>query len=991
MSCLRRTIFNYARTKANTNGLRWSSRAESFLNGCNANFLEAQYLEWANSKGLIDSSWDNFYGSVSGPTLNIEDFENEFSPREASNKDKNKCPEDNKEDLKLQRIIVSLFNSYQTRGHLLAKTDPLSLTLAAARYLKQSPLGTKGIECSVVSREMCSKLLNKHMDTVVDVPEHSFIGGDETQLPVREMIERLEKVYCGSIGVEYMHLLDVDCVNFIRKRMETPGALNMTPAEKRDIMRRLIKSCSLERYFGTKWPSEKRFGADGGESLIVLMEEIVDRATENGIQSLLIAMPHRGRLNTLVNVCRKQLCEMFGQFKHLECKDPGSGDIACHLGAYVHRFVRKTSKFLKISMSSNPAHLEVVAAVALGKCRAQQIMQGDTTGDKTMTLIMHGDAAHAGQGVVYETTHLTKLPNFTTHGSIHVVVNNQIGYTTDPRYSRSSPYCSDVALCVDAPVFHVNSDDPEAVAFVGRLAIDFRCKFKKDVYIDLICYRRFGHSEADEPTFTQPSMYKRIREMKPIDQIYAAKIKAEGSVSEAEIAKMQKDYDDAMNKHFEICMKVDKQSILDWLDIPWIGFFEATDPCKIAETGVSRKTIETITNHFCKTPEESFVIHKGVARILAGRKKLLAEGKADWAIGEALAFGSLLRDKIHIRFTGEDVERGTMAHRHHVYHHQNIDGVEYRVLDGIYPDQALYSLHNSSLSEYGVVAFETGYSNASPYVLALWEAQYGDFADTGQALYDNFLANGETKWGSQSGLVVQLPHGLDGAGPEHSSARPERYLQACEDDEDKIPDLDDPNFELNQLRNCNWIVANVTNSANYFHLMRRQIALPFRKPIILMSPKVGLKHAFYHSPLKDFELGTRFRRAIPEDGPASKNPDCVQKLIFCSGKVSITVHETRKEQKLEEKIAMCRIEQLNPFPYDIVLQEFAKYSKAKVCFVQEEHKNQGPWAYCRPRLENLLCKKIDIATRPPAAASATGFKYQYQRELKALKEQIVKL
>ncbi|XP_063821458.1 2-oxoglutarate dehydrogenase complex component E1-like [Ostrinia nubilalis] len=972
--------------------LQASSKAESFLSGTNANFLEAQYLDWAKAKGAIDNSWDNFYDSLNGPALKIEEFEDEFSPKTVKPRQKENKGEASKETITLHLAVQNLIRSYQARGHLLAKTDPLGLALAARFIKKRTTDQTKGVDCTIVSRELGTILCEKHMDMVFELPDRTFIGGKEKSLTLRDIIHRLETSYCGPIGVEYMHLYDLDCIQYIRERMEMPGAFYRSVEEKRLIMRRLTKAVFLEKYFATKWPAEKRFGLEGGESMIVLLEEIVDSGTKLGVQSIVMAMQHRGRLNMLVNVCRKQLTDIFAQFKPMEPKEPGSGDIKYHLGTYIHRFIRRTNKYIKVSMSANPSHLEVVSPVVVGKAKAEQFWKGDSNGDKVMAIIMHGDAAFSGQGVVFETMHLSNLPDFDTHGSIHIVCNNQIGYTTDPRFARSSPYCSDVAKCVDAPVLHVNADDAEAVAHVARIAIEYRCKFKKDVVLDLVCYRRFGHSEEDEPSFTQPFMYKKIRSMSTVDKIYADKLKSEGVVNDGDIKQWEKEYMDTLNKHFELAKKVTKLSIMDWIDTPWTGFFEARDPKKIEDTGISDATISTISGHFCKPPEPwAFEVHKGVNRILANREKMIKEGIADWAMGEALAVGSLLRDKIHIRFTGEDVERGTMAHRHHVYHHQAVDGATYRVMDQLYPDQAHYSLHNSSLSEFGVLGFEVGYSYSSPYLLTIWEAQYGDFADTAQPVFDTFIQNGESKWVCQSGIVVQLPHGIDGAGPEHSSGRVERYLQAADDDEDIIPDLDDKDMALKQLRAANWIVANVTTPANYFHLIRRQVALPFRKPLILMTPKVGLKHPYYRSKFADFKPGTSFQRAIPEMGPASQKPECVKKLIFCSGKVAITIDELRKEKKMEDKIAMCRIEQLYPFPYDVVLREFCKYEQAKVFFCQEEHKNQGPWVFCRLRLENLFGKKIGCITRPSSPASATGIKWIHAKELKELKEKIIQI
>ncbi|KAI8435368.1 hypothetical protein MSG28_003687 [Choristoneura fumiferana] len=976
----------------------YSQRAESFLSGSNANFLEAQYLDWAKTKGAIDPSWDGFYDSLTGPTLKIEELEDEFSPTTVKpKKDKAGSVESEKkvkEKIKLHLAVQSLIRSYQARGHLLAKVDPLGLMMPARMIskFKNAELGIKGLQCTVVARELGTTLCEEHMDMMFELPDRTCIGGKETELTLREIIRRLELVYCGPIGLEYMHVYDVDALQFIRERVEKPGAYDKSVEEKRLIMRRLTKAVFLEKYFATKWPAEKRFGLEGGESMIVMLEEIVDTSTRLGVESIVIGMQHRGRLNMLVNVCRKQLMDIFAQFKPMEPKEPGSGDIKYHLGTYIHRFIRRTNKYIKVSMSANPSHLEVVSPVVAGKTRAEQHWKGDSNGDKVMAIIMHGDAAFAGQGVVYETVGLSNLPAFTTHGSIHIVCNNQIGYTTEPRFSRSSPYCSDVAKCVDAPVLHVNADDPEAVAHVARIAIEYRCKFKKDVVLDLVCYRRFGHSEEDEPMFTQPFMYKKIKTMQTVDLMYKERLKQEGLVSEADIKGWEKEYTDTLNKHFELAKKITKLSIMDWIDTPWTGFFEATDPKKIQETGISQTTINTISNHFCKAPEPwAFELHKGIGRILQNREKMVKEGIADWAMGEALAYGSLLRDKIHVRLTGEDVERGTMAHRHHVLHHQGVDGATHHVFDTLYPDQAHYSLHNSSLSEFGILGFEVGYSYSSPFLLTIWEAQYGDFADTAQPVFDTFIANGESKWICQSGLVVQLPHGIDGAGPEHSSARVERYLLQADDDEDNIPDLDDKELVLKQLRAANWIVCNVTTPANYFHMMRRQIAMPFRKPLILMTPKVGLKHPFYRSPFTDFLPGTTFQRAIKESGPAAQSPEGVQKLIFCSGKVSITIDELRKEKKLEDKIAMCRIEQLYPFPYDIVLQEFCRYPKAKVFFCQEEHKNQGPWIFCKVRMENLFGKKIGCITRPPSSASATGIKWIHAKELKELKEKIIEL
>ncbi|XP_049867197.1 2-oxoglutarate dehydrogenase complex component E1-like [Pectinophora gossypiella] len=972
--------------------VEYSSQAESFLNGSNANFLENQYKDWAGKKGAVDSSWDGFYDSLCGPALSIDEVQDEFSPNTKKPKSSGKNKSIDKEVIKLHLAVQNLIRSYQARGHLLAKIDPLELTYGAKQIMRHTNQYAPGQEYQMVCRELGTTLRDEHMDMVFELPERTFIGGTENSLPLREIVARLQRAYCGSIGTEYMHLYSLDCVNFLREKLEKPGAMDKTIEEKKLIQRRLTKAVFLEKYFATKWPAEKRFGLEGGESMIVMLEEIVDTSTRLGVNSIVMAMQHRGRLNMLVNVCRKQLVDIFAQFKPMEPKDPGSGDIKYHLGTFIHRFIRRTNKYIKVSMSCNPSHLEVVSPVVIGKTRAEQYWRGDNNGDKIMAIVMHGDAAFCGQGVVYESIHLGNLPAYTSHGAIHIVCNNQIGYTTDPRYSRSSPYCSDVAKCVDAPVLHVNGDDPEAVSTVARIAIEFRCKFKKDIVLDLVCYRRYGHSEEDEPMFTQPVMYKLIRKRDTVDKMYADKLRAEGSVTDAEIKGWEKEYMDTMAAHFELAKKVTKLSILDWIDTPWTGFFQATDPKKILGTGITKTTLMHIATHYCTPPEPwAFELHDGLKKILANREKMVKEGIADWAMGETLALGSLLRDRVHIRLTGEDVERGTNAHRHHVLHHQSVDGAIHRVLDTLYPDQEQYHLHNSSLSEFAILGFETGYSYSSPYCLAIWEAQFGDFADTAQPMFDTFISNGESKWVCQSGLVVQLPHGLDGAGPEHSSGRIERYLIACDCDEDAIPNLDDKEMVLKQLRACNWIIAHPTSAANYFHLLRRQLALPFRKPLIIFTPKLGLRHPLYRSKFEEFLIGTEFQRAIPESGPASQNPKDVKKLIFCSGKVYIMITDIRKEKKLEDKIAVCRIEQLYPFPYDIVLREACKYDKAKVCFCQEEHKNQGPWLWVKVRIENLLGKKVECISRAPSPASATGIKWMYAKEVKELKEGILKL
>ncbi|XP_037563550.2 2-oxoglutarate dehydrogenase-like, mitochondrial [Dermacentor silvarum] len=564
--------------------------------------------------------------------------------------------------------------------------------------------------------------------------------------------------------------------------------------------------------------------------LIPAMKTIIDRSSELGIESIVIGMPHRGRLNVLANVCRKPLEQIFTQFSGLEPADEGSGDVKYHLGMSHERLNRVSNRNIKLAVCANPSHLEGVDPVVQGKTRAEQFYRGDTQGKKVMSILLHGDAAFAGQGVVYETFHLSDLPDYSTHGTIHIVVNNQIGFTTDPRVARSSPYCTDVARVVNAPIFHVNADDPEAVVHVSTVAAEWRSRYGKDCVIDLVGYRRNGHNEVDEPMFTQPLMYTKIRKQSTLLDIYSRKLLDEGVVSEKEIEEEKERYESILSEAYKNAEKEDKSYNRDWLDSPWSGFFGERDPIKCDPTGVSEDVLQHIGTAFSSPPPGNFKIHPGLRRILKARAEMVEQKTVDWALGEAMAFGSLLKEGIHVRLSGQDVERGTFSHRHHVLHNQTIDKTTYRPLCHLWPDQAPYTVCNSSLSEYGVLGFELGFSMTNPNALVMWEAQFGDFMNTAQCIIDQFISSGQAKWVRQSGLVMLLPHGMEGMGPEHSSGRPERFLQLCSEESDVFPTIDE-DFPTRQLNEINMIVANCTTPANYFHVLRRQIALPFRKPV----------------------------------------------------------------------------------------------------------------------------------------------------------------
>ncbi|CAG0924608.1 unnamed protein product, partial [Notodromas monacha] len=723
------------------------------------------------------------------------------------------------------------------------------------------------------------------MDRVFQLPNTTFIGGSKHRaLPLREIIQRLEEAYCRSIGVEFMFINSMDQCNWIRRKFEMPGAMDMSNDQKRLIMARLARSAGFEGFLAKKWSSEKRFGLEGCDMLIPAMKQIIDKSSEMGVESIIMGMPHRGRLNVLANVCRKPLEHVFCQFAALEAADEGSGDVKYHLGTYMERLNRMTNKNIRLSVVANPSHLEAVDPVVQGRTRAEQFYRGDNEGQKVMSILLHGDAAFSGQGVVYETFHLSDLPDYTTRGTIHIVANNQIGFTTDPRFSRSSPYCTDVARVVNAPIFHVNADDPEAVVHVCNVAAEWRATFHKDVVIDLVAYRRHGHNEIDEPMFTQPVMYRKIKARKPVAELYSAQLVKNGVITEKEYKDLIEKYEQICDEAYVNAQKEKQFYYKHWLDSPWSGFFEGKDPMKVAPTGLKAETLQHIVTRFSSPPPNAadFKIHRGLERILKGRMDLAEARSVDWAMGEALAFGSLLKEGIHVRLSGQDVERGTFSHRHHVLHHQTVDKATYNMLQHLYPDQAAYTVCNSSLSEYAVLGFELGFSMTNPNALVCWEAQFGDFSNTAQCIIDQFIASGQTKWVRQSGLVVLLPHGMEGMGPEHSSARLERFLMMCQEDPDYFPP-ETSEFPVRQLHDINWIVCNPTTPANYFHMLRRQIALPFRKPLIVMTPKSLLRHPEARSSFDEMGEGTEFQRIYREAGPAAENPDAVQKLILCSG------------------------------------------------------------------------------------------------------------
>ncbi|XP_054265308.1 2-oxoglutarate dehydrogenase complex component E1 isoform X2 [Macrosteles quadrilineatus] len=972
--------------------------AEPFLNGSSGAYVEEMYNAWLQDPKSVHVSWDSFFRSSSAGAAPGQAYQ---SPPSLAEPARNTVPlsalvpqfsggmaasggQINEKIIDDHLAVQAIIRSYQARGHLVAELDPLGITYADLHSKYSDKTGVHPHQI-VLRQHMLPD--EADMDRSFKLPSTTFIGGKEKSLPLREILRRLEQTYCRHIGVEFMFINSLEQCNWIRQKLETPGIMEVTKDEKRLLLARLTRATGFEAFLARKWSSEKRFGLEGCEILIPAMKQVIDKSTELGVESVVMGMPHRGRLNVLANVCRKPLEQIFTQFAALEAADDGSGDVKYHLGTYIERLNRVTNKNIRLAVVANPSHLEAVDPIVQGKTRAEQFYRGDGEGKKVMSILLHGDAAFCGQGVVFETFHLSDLPDYTTHGTVHIVANNQIGFTTDPRHSRSSPYCTDVARVVNAPIFHVNGDDPEAVMHVCNVAAEWRNTFHKDVVIDIVSYRRNGHNEIDEPMFTQPLMYSIIKKTPNVLEKYSSQLVNEGVVSEDEVKDVKEKYDKICEEAYSNARKETHIKYKDWLDSPWSGFFEGKDPLMVSPTGVKEDTLVHIGKRFSSPPPNAaeFVIHKGIERILKARMQMVESRTVDWALAEAMAFGSLLKEGIHVRLSGQDVERGTFSHRHHVLHHQHVDKATYRPLSALYPDQAPYTVCNSSLSEYGVLGFELGFSMTNPNALVCWEAQFGDFNNTAQCIIDQFISSGQAKWVRQSGLVMLQPHGLEGMGPEHSSARLERFLQMSADDPDYFPP-ESEEFAVRQLHDINWIVANCSTPANYFHILRRQIALPFRKPLILMTPKSLLRHPEAKSSFDLMTENTQFLRVIPDEGPAAENANSVKKLVFCCGKVYYDLKKARDERKLSDTVAIARVEQISPFPYDLVKKECAKYPNAQLCWSQEEHKNQGCWTYIQPRFHTALngVRNIVYAGRPTAASPATGSKMQHMRELAAL-------
>ena len=968
-------------------------KASSFLQGHNAEYIEQLYARYANDPNAVDAAWQQFFrelgdtgadaqAEAAGPSWARADWPPQPSdeltaaldgqwgalgPKEtaaAGDKIRAKAAEQGVKitDEQIKRAVLDsiralmIIRAYRIRGHLVADLDPLGM-----RDEDQHPeLDPRSYGFS---------------DTDMDRP--IFIDnvlGLETA-SMREILAIVKRTYCGTFALQYMHISDPEQAAWLKERIEGYGKeVAFTREGRRAILNKLVEAEGFEKFLHVKYMGTKRFGLDGGESLVPAMEQIIKRGGALGVKDIVIGMPHRGRLSVLANVMGKPYKAIFNEFQGGSFKPEdvdGSGDVKYHLGASSDR--EFDGNTVHLSLTANPSHLEAVNPVVLGKARAKQDQLKDQNRRRVLSILLHGDAAFAGQGVVAECFGLSGLRGHRTGGTIHIIVNNQIGFTTAPHFSRSSPYPTDIALMVEAPIFHVNGDDPEAVVHAAKVATEFRQKFGKDAVIDIFCYRRFGHNEGDEPMFTNPIMYKKIKGHKTTLSLYTDRLVKDGLIPEGEIEDMKAQFQAYLNEEFE-AGKVYRPNKADWLDGRWSHLDREGEKYQRGKTAIKKKTMEEIGAALTSAPE-GFPVHKTVERLLEAKRQMFETGHDfDWATAEALAFGSLLTEGYPVRLSGQDSTRGTFSQRHSaIINQENED--RYYPLNNIREGQARYEVIDSMLSEYAVLGFEYGYSLAEPNALTLWEAQFGDFANGAQIMFDQFISSGERKWLRMSGLVMLLPHGFEGQGPEHSSARLERFLQQCAED--------------------NWIVANCTTPANYFHILRRQLHRSYRKPLVLMTPKSLLRHKLAVSDAADFLTGSSFHRVLWDDAEKGhsettlKPDDKIKRVVMCSGKVYYDLLEERDARGIED-VYLLRVEQFYPFPAQAMVKELKRFPNADYVWCQEEPKNQGAWLFMEPNIEWVLTRIKAKITRPiyvgraASASPATGLASAHKSQQAAL-------
>jgi 2-oxoglutarate dehydrogenase E1 component len=928
------------------------------FNGANAAFISDLYARWAERPNSVDPSFAELFAALNDEARSVltDATGASWAPRhfEVEPPDAKPVPAKGAATAKgapaptaeqtraatLDSIrALMLIRVYRVRGHLEAQLDPLHLTVPKP-HPELDPATYGFTEADMDRPIFIDKVLGRETATL------------------REIIAILRQTYCGSIGVEYMHIQDPAQKAWLQNRIEgAPWAARMDVSEKTKILQQLTEAEGFESFCAKRYVGTKRFGLEGGEVTIPALHAIIETAAKAGVTEIAIGMPHRGRLSTLVNVVRKPFTALFSEFGGNSFKPDdvqGSGDVKYHLGTSTD--IEAGGHMVHISLQPNPSHLEAVDPVVVGKVRARQDAAGDTKRRRSvMGILMHGDAAFAGQGLVYETLAMSQLIGYRTGGTIHVVVNNQIGFTTVPVHAYSGLYCTDVAKSIQVPILHVNGDDPEAVIFCSRIATEYREEFGTDFVLDIVCYRRHGHNETDEPAFTQPIMYRAIREMKTTRTLYAEKLAAEGSVTAEKSKAMWDDFNATLEESYKAAQGY-KPNKADWLEGHWSGMKAADQEDERSEdsTAVPLAELKLIGQALSSVPE-GFNANPKITRQLEAKRTAIESGEGiDWATGEALAFGGLLLDGHRVRLSGEDCQRGTFSQRHAVLVDQT-NANEYVPLNNIRPDQERIEIFNSLLSEAGVLGFEYGYTLADPTTLVLWEAQFGDFANGAQVIIDQFLASGETKWLRMSGLTLLLPHGHEGQGPEHSSARLERYLQLCAE--------------------RNMTVCNLTTPANYFHALRRQLKRNFRKPLVIMTPKSLLRAKLAVSKLEDFAEGSKFQHVIGEIDPIGPAEN-VKRVVLCTGKVYYDLLQERRDRGLMD-VAIVRLEQIYPFPTRS-LPEALAYPNAEIVWCQEEPENNGAWSFVDRKIEALLTQTGHAKPRPiyvgreAAASPATG-------------------
>ncbi len=966
--------------------------ASSFLNGANADYVDQLAARYAADPASVDAQWADFFRSLgdseaearkqaAGPSWARNDWPqspvDELTaamtgewgvPAEAKGAGKKIVEKAAEKGVALtedqiQRAVldsvraIMLIRAYRIRGHLAADLDPLGI-VERGNHPELDP-ASYGFTEADMDRPI-------FIDNVLGLVHASM----------RQIVEIVKRTYCGTFALQYMHISDPEQAAWLKERIEGYGKeIQFTREGRRAILNKLVEAEGYEKFLHVKYTGTKRFGLDGGEALIPAMEAIIKVGGAHGVQDIVIGMPHRGRLNILANVMQKPYRAIFNEFQGGSFKPEdvgGSGDVKYHLGASSDRTFDGNT--VHLSLTANPSHLEAVNPVVIGKVRAKQDQLGDTERVKVLPILLHGDAAFAGQGVVAECFGLSGLKGHRTGGTIHIVVNNQIGFTTAPSYSRSSPYPTDIALMVEAPIFHVNGDDPEAVVHAAKVATEYRQKFHKDVVLDIFCYRRFGHNEGDEPMFTNPAMYTRIRKQKTTLQLYTERLVKDGLIPEGEIEDMKAAFQSKLNAEFE-AGKEYKPNRADWLDGRWKSLTtKDLDNYQRGETWIKPETLAEIGTALSRAPE-GFDLHKTVVRLLESKAKMFETGKGfDWATAEAMAFGSLQVEGFPVRLSGQDCTRGTFSQRHSGLVDQTTEE-RYYPLNHIRPGQARYEVIDSMLSEYAVLGFEYGYSLSEPNTLTLWEAQFGDFANGAQIMFDQFVNSGESKWLRMSGLVCLLPHGFEGQGPEHSSARLERFLQLSAHD--------------------NWIVANCTTPSNYFHILRRQLHRDYRKPLILMTPKSLLRHPMAVSDAASFLDGSTFHRVLWDDAEKGhsdltlKPDDKISRVVLCSGKVYYDLLAERDARGQDDTYLM-RLEQIYPMPTVPLTAELSRFKNAEWVWCQEEPKNQGAWTFVEPELEQILTgmgakkTRFRYAGRSASASPATGLASRHKFEQETL-------